>query len=133
MNIYDYIEQRDWVDKFYHVWKVKHKREWTDYSPKFLSRSEAKEWRMTKGEELFDKFGREMKLFTCRPSDLEGRFELGWWEIRNDDEWDYFTKVVPGEDYGDAMEILALFNKLARNIRLHSDEPQKHHPHKSRD
>ncbi len=105
-NIYDFIsdENKDWIDKIYYVWKASSKGEWTEYSPKFLTYEEATEWRLTRGELLCDKFGRELKRFTCRPADHSQTFFVTY--TKNGEEK---TKVVPGEDFNDACDNLMLF------------------------
>jgi len=103
-NIYDFLEDKDWIDKTYMVWKAFHKGEWTEYSPKFLDYDEATEWRLTKGEELYHKFGRELKRFTCRPSDHKESFYITY--VVGEEEK---MKLVPGEDFHDACDNLMLF------------------------
>ena len=103
-NIYDFIEDKDWIDKIYLVYKTFHKGEWHEYSPKFLNGDDAKEWRMTKGEQLCDQFGRKLKLFTARPADHKSSFYVTYKIGDNED-----TKLVPGEDFHDACDNLLLF------------------------
>lgn len=103
-NIYDFIEDKDWIDKTYIVYKAFHKGGWTEYSPKFLKEDEAIEWRVTKGEQLCDRFGRKLKKFTCRPADHNESFYV---EYKVGDE--FRTKLVPGEDFHDAVDNLNLF------------------------
>ena len=103
-NIYDFIEDKDWIDQVYYVWKAKHKWEWTEYSPKFLKYEDATEWRVTKGEVLCDNFNRELKRFTCRPSDHTESFYV---QYKIGEELK--VKLVPGEDFHDAVDNLNLF------------------------
>lgn len=104
-NIYDFLSDKDWIDKTYIVWKAFHKGEWSEYSPKFLKEEDAKEWRMTHGEKLCDTFGRKLKKFTCRPSDQKESFYITY--TIGDAE---YRKLVPGEDFHDACQHLLLFN-----------------------
>ena len=103
-NIYDFIEEKDWIDDTYIVWKAFHRGEWTEYSPKFLTDDDAKEWRMSKGEYLCDSFGRKLKKFTCRPSDNNSYFYFRY-KVGDFEE----TKCVPGDDFDDAYDNLVLF------------------------
>ena len=107
INIFDFLDDKDWIDKTYIVWKALHKGEWTEYSPKFLDYNKATEWRLTKGEDLFQKFGRELKRFTCRPSDNKDAFTIYYFE--NDEKK---KKLVPGCDLGDAYANLILFTDI---------------------
>lgn len=112
-NIYDFIEDKDWIDKTYIVYKTFHKGEWSEYSPKFLTEDKALEWRVTKGEQLCDSFGRKIKKFTCRPSDNELSFYISY---RIGEVWN--IKRVPGEDFHDACDNLLLFVKDIDEIGL---------------
>ena len=112
-NIYDFIDEKDWIDHIYYVWKVYHRGEWTEYSPKFLQKDDAIEWRLTNGEVLFQKFGREMKIFTCRPSDHNESYYVVY---RVGDE--EVTKLVPGEDFNDACDNLLLFMPKVDSLGL---------------
>ena len=103
-TIMDFIEEKDWIDKIYLVYKTFHNGEWTEYSPKFLNGEDAKEWRMTKGEQLCDRFGRQLKLFTARPADNKESFYIHY-KVDGED----YTKLVPGEDFHDACDNLQLF------------------------
>ena len=112
-NIYDFIEDKDWIDQTYIVYKAFNKGEWSEYSPKFLTLEAAMEWRTTKGEQLCDTFGRKLKKFTCRPSDQTESFYLTY---RIGTEWTF--KVVPGEDFHDAVDNTLLFEKGVKEIGL---------------
>jgi len=103
-NIYDFLEDKDWIDKTYIVYKTFHRGEWTEYSPKFLTLEDAMEWRVTKGEQLCDVFGRKLKKFTCRPSDHKESYYITY-IVGNEEK----TKLVPGEDFHDACDNLLLF------------------------
>lgn len=118
-NIFDFLETKDWIDSYYHVWKVKHKGEWSEYSPKFLTKEEAKEWRMTKGENLHQRFGREMKLFTCRPSEHNQSWRF-LWSVEGTDRM--IVKRVPGADFDDAKANIELFNPDAVFIQILNTE-----------
>ena len=103
-NIYDFIDDKDWIDETYIVYKAFSNGEWSEYSPKFLTDSEAIEWRVTKGEQLCDSFGRKLRQFRCKPSDNHLSFPLLY---RVGEDWN--IKVVPGEDFHDACDNLLLF------------------------
>ena len=103
-NIYDFIEDKDWIDQVYYVWKTFHKGEWTEYSPKFLTYYKATQWRLTKGEQLCDRFGRELKRFSCRPADHSESFYITY-TTKGEER----TKLVPGADFHDAYDNLLLF------------------------
>lgn len=113
-TIYDFIEEKDWIDKIYYVFKTYHNCEWSEYSPKFLTKEDAKEWRMGKGEQLSRKFGRVLKLFTCRPADHNEAFYIEY-QLPNSEP---VTKLVPGEDFFDACDNLQLFMPEVINISL---------------
>jgi len=112
-NIYDYLEDKDWIDMPYLVWKAFSNGEWTEYSPKFLTEEDAKEWRFSKGEQLCDRFGRKLKKFTVIPSDHHESYYITY---RVGDV--YQTKLVPGEDFHDACDNLLLFMKNIDEIGL---------------
>jgi hypothetical protein len=59
---------------------------------------------MTKGEQLCDRFGRTLKLFTARPADNPESFYIHY-KVDGED----YTKLVPGEDFHDACDNLLLF------------------------
>ena len=112
-NIYDFIEEKDWIDETYIVYKACSNGEWSEYSPKFLTEEDALEWRVTKGEQLCDRFARKLKKFTCRPSDNTERFYIAY---KIGDEWD--IKLVPGLDFHDACDNLLLFVKKVNEVGL---------------
>ena len=112
-NIYDFIEDKDWIDRVYYVWKCYHKNDWTEYSPKYLTKEDAKEWRMTLGEQLCDRFGRKLKLFTKRPSDHPQSYYVDY--MVGDEA---HKKLVPGEDFFDACDNLRLFMPEVTEIGL---------------
>jgi hypothetical protein len=103
-NIYDFLDEKDWIDQTYIVYKTFHKGEWSEYSPKFLTNEEALVWRVTKGEQLCDTFGRKLKKFNAKPSDNQYSFYVAY---RVGEDWK--TKLVPGEDFYDSCANLELF------------------------
>jgi hypothetical protein len=115
-NIYDFLEDKDWIDQVYFVYKAKQKREWTEYSPKFLTQEDAKEWRLTKGEYLVDRFDRQLKMFTARPSDHTETWTLVWEEELEPGMIRLVSKRVPGENFDDAVDNVRLFVPQAMNV-----------------
>ena len=114
INLYDFLEEKDWIDKYYFVWKCYHNGNWTEYSPKHLTKEEAKEWMMEFGEQLVYKFGRTLKLFNVRPTDHKETFYVEF----EDEDGNVETKVVPGEDFYDACDNLRLFNPEIYKINV---------------
>ena len=113
ISILDFLDDKDWIDKYYFVWMTYHRGEWTEYSPKFLDKEAAKSWHMDKGEDLVYRFGRKLKLFQIKPTDYNEVFYVQY-ELNGDP----VVKAIPGEDLHDAIDNLILFEPNAKNISL---------------
>ena len=111
-NIYDFLEDKDWIDQAYYVYTC----EDTEYSPKFLTICDAEKWMSSNGDYLASRFDRKLRLEEKRPSDYKETWTFVWEERASDGIDILMSKRVPGEDFDDAKANIELFVPKAKNI-----------------
>ena len=111
-NIYDFLEDKDWIDQIYYVYTC----EDTEYSPKFKCETSAKAWMESNGDYLASRFDRTLRLEQKRPSDSPCTWQFVWEIEVAPGIIRLESKRVPGYDFDDAYDNIKLFVPQAMNI-----------------
>ena len=112
----------DWIDEPYWVWRTYDENgvSENDYSRKYRTENDALKWYNETGETLAEQMKRDLVLCDVLPSEGKYRYLVQWWEFINEDDQDWFEKLVPANSPEDAIELVQLYNRLARNITIKS-------------